>query len=61
MANLAEQFEQNPEPAGFVRVDAAAVTAEVTFYDSEVAEILRQVPEGRRAEFFAAAHAAGSS
>jgi hypothetical protein len=51
MTNLAEQYEPS-EPAGSVDVDAASIAAHVTFHDPEIAEILRQVPEGRRVEFF---------
>lgn len=60
MTNVAEEFDSNPELTGYVGVDAAGITAEVTFYDPEVAEILRQVPEGRRVRFFVQATRAGA-
>src|SRR5258707_965896 len=48
MTNLAEQFERDPGPAGQVKVEGATITVDVTFTDAEIAEILMQVPEGRR-------------
>jgi hypothetical protein len=60
MTNVAPHFDSSPEPTGYVGVDAAGITAEVTFCDPEVAEILRQVPDGRRVEFFVRATRAGA-
>jgi hypothetical protein len=52
MASLAEQYEPNAAPTGRVETTGAFTKAEVAFYDPEIAEILQQVPEERRAEFF---------
>jgi hypothetical protein len=57
---LAEQFERKPRPFGHVHVEDATVTANVTFIDTEIAEILLQVPEGRRVEFFVRAARSGT-
>jgi hypothetical protein len=52
MTSLAEHYEPNSAPSGRVDLDGASVKAEVTFYDPEIVEILQQVPEGRRVDFF---------
>jgi hypothetical protein len=52
MSNVVEQFTATPNPAGFVQLNGVTVSAEVMFDDAEIAEILAQVPEGRRVEFF---------
>jgi hypothetical protein len=52
VTNLAEQHESNPAPTGRVEIVGPSIKAEVSFYDPEVAEILQQVPDGRRVEFF---------
>jgi hypothetical protein len=59
MTNLADHFARNPGPAGRVLVDGSTVTANVTFTDAEIAEILMQVPEGRRVEFVVRATRSG--
>ena len=60
MTNLAEQFERNPGPAGHVQVEGATITVDITFADAEIAEILMQVPEGRRVEFVVRAARSGA-
>lgn len=60
MTNLAEQFERNPGPVGQVLIDGASITANVAFADAEIAEILMQVPEGRRVEFIVRATRSGA-
>src|SRR4051812_13602286 len=45
---VVQEIGPTPEPAGSVFVDGSGVTVEVTFVDPEIAEILRQTPEGRR-------------
>jgi hypothetical protein len=39
------------DPMGRVVVEGASISIEVTLVDAEIAEILQQVPEGRRVEF----------
>jgi hypothetical protein len=52
MTNLAEQITAVPDPANHVDVTGVVVSAAVRFEDAEIADLLGQVPEGRRAEFF---------
>jgi hypothetical protein len=51
MSNV-QQIVAAPVPEGSVRIDGVTVSANVTFADAEIVEILSQVPEGRRVEFF---------
>jgi hypothetical protein len=60
MTNLATNLEWNPGPAGQVKVDGATIEVDVTFTDAEMAEILLQVPEGRRVEFVVRAARSGA-
>jgi hypothetical protein len=59
VTSLAE-FERNPGPEGQVRIEGATITVNVTFTDTEIAEILMQVPEGRRVEFVVRATRSGA-
>ena len=60
MTSLAERFPANPTPTGHVRVERSTITAEIEFVDAEVAEVLQQVPESDRLEFFVRATRAGT-
>lgn len=51
MTNLADHFERHLGRRGRVVVTDATVNVDVTFTDTEIAEILAQVSEGRRVEF----------
>jgi hypothetical protein len=60
MTNLAEQLQADPAPSGCVQIDGPKIRADISFTDREVAEILQQVAEGRRAEFFVQAARSGA-
>ncbi len=60
MTNLAEHLDPNTGPNGEVRVEGATIFADVSFVDAVMAEILMQVPEGRRVEFVVRAMRAGA-
>jgi hypothetical protein len=45
------QIVGDPDPAGRVVIQGASISIEVSLVDAEIAEILEQVPEGRRVEF----------
>lgn len=47
-----QQIVPAPGPDGSVQIDGVTVSANVNFDDAEIVEILSQVPEGRRVEFF---------
>jgi hypothetical protein len=49
---IAEQITAEPDPDNQVALSGITVTAHVTFQDAEISELLSQVPEGRRADFF---------
>jgi len=51
MANIATDLNPSPDPSGRVGIERTILTVEVMFTDAELAEILRQVPEGRRVDF----------
>jgi hypothetical protein len=60
MVNFAEQFEPKGPTTGQVVIDGATVTASVMFTDAEIADILIQVPEGRRVDFIVRATRSGA-
>jgi hypothetical protein len=59
MSSAIEQIGVTPDAEGSVHLSGTAVSASVTFDDAEIVEILTQVPEGRRVEFFVRAARSG--
>jgi hypothetical protein len=59
MGNVAKQVVGPSDPAGYVQLSGVTISANVTFDDAEIVEILTQVAEGRRVDFFIRAARSG--
>lgn len=52
MKNVGTESSHVQEPDGSISLNGITVSASVEFSDAEIVEILMQVPEGRRVDFF---------